>query len=83
MLPKSSGSRTSALYERLGRLEERIGTSITRYEKRLEILKGRMATADEESRRGRLLWNQIRATEKVLERPHKSLERDLGLGPYH
>jgi len=75
VLPKSSGARTSPQYDRLRHREEQIRASIRRYEKRLETLKARMATVNEESRRGRLVRNQISSTEKTLERLHKSLER--------
>jgi predicted RNase H-like nuclease (RuvC/YqgF family) len=75
VLQKSSGPRISTQYKPPGHREERIRASITRYEKRLETLKNRMATIDEESRRGRLIRNQIRTTEKTIERLRKSLER--------
>jgi predicted RNase H-like nuclease (RuvC/YqgF family) len=75
VLPKSSGPRISRQYKRPRTREERIRASITRYEKRLETLKNRMATVDEESRRGRLIGNQIRSTEKIIERLRRSLER--------
>lgn len=75
VLPKSSGPRISTQYKPPGSPQERIRASITRYEKRLEALKNRMATVDEESRRGRLIANQIRTTEKTIERLRKSLER--------
>jgi len=75
VLPSSSGPRTSSQYKPPKRPQERIRASITRYEKRLETLKNRMATVDEESRRGRLIGNQIRTTEKTIERLRRSLER--------
>ena len=75
VLPKSTGPSLSRQHEpRKGR-EEVIRASIARYEKRLETLKSRMTTVDEESRRGRLIGNQIRSTEKTIERLRKSLER--------
>jgi type II secretory pathway component GspD/PulD (secretin) len=75
VLPSSSGPRTSRQYKPPRRPQERIRASITRYEKRLETLKNRMATVDEESPRGRLIGNQIRRTEKTIERLRRSLER--------
>ena len=75
VLPKSTGPSLSRQYERPKGREEVIRASIARYEKRLETLKSRMATVDEESRRGRLIGNQIRSTEKTIERLRKSLER--------
>lgn len=75
VLPKSSTAEPSRQYDRLKGREEQIRASIRRYEKRLETLKARVATFDEESRQGRVIRNQIRSTEKTLERLHKSLER--------
>lgn len=75
VLPKSSGPRISRQYERPRRRDQVIRASITRYEKRLETLKKRMTTVDEESRRGGLIRNQIRLTEKTVERLSRSLER--------
>lgn len=75
VLPKSSTSRTSRQNKQPRPRDEVVRTSIARYEKRLETLKHRMTTLDEESRRGRLISNQIRSTEKTIERLRKSLER--------
>ena len=75
VLPKSTGPSSSRQYERPKGRDEVIRASITRYEKRLETLKSRMTTVDEESRQGGAIRNQIRSTEKTLERLHKSLER--------
>jgi predicted RNase H-like nuclease (RuvC/YqgF family) len=75
VLPKSTGPSLSRQYERPKGREEVIRASIARYEKRLETLKSRMTTVDEESRRGRLIGNQMRSTEKTIERLRKSLER--------
>jgi predicted RNase H-like nuclease (RuvC/YqgF family) len=75
VLPKSTGPSLSRQHERPKGREEVMRASIARYEKRLETLKSRMATVDEESRRGKLIGNQIRSTEKTIERLRKSLER--------
>jgi hypothetical protein len=75
VLPKSTASRASRQYKQPRGQDEVIRTSIARYEKRLETLKNRMTTLDEESRRGRLTGNQIRSTEKTLERLRRSLEK--------
>lgn len=75
ILPKSTGRTISRQYQRPKGRDEVIRASIARYEKRLETLKSRMTTVDEESRRGRLIGNQIRSTEKTIERLRKSLER--------
>lgn len=75
VLPKSTAPSLSRQHERPKGREEVIRASIARYEKRLETLKSRMTTVDEESRRGKLIGNQIRSTEKTIERLRKSLER--------
>jgi type II secretory pathway component GspD/PulD (secretin) len=75
VLPKSSGPRTSRQYKHPRRRDEVMRASVARYEKRLETLKNRMTTVDEESRRGRLIRAQIRSTEKTIERLRRSLER--------
>jgi hypothetical protein len=76
VLPKSSGLRASTSpYKPPRRPKERIRASIKRYEKRLRTLKRRIRTVAEESRRGRLIRNQIHSTEKTIERLLRSLER--------
>jgi predicted RNase H-like nuclease (RuvC/YqgF family) len=75
VLPKSTGPSSSRQHKRPKGREEVIRASIARYEKRLETLKSRMTTVDEESRRGKLIGNQMRSTEKTIERLRKSLER--------
>jgi predicted RNase H-like nuclease (RuvC/YqgF family) len=75
VLPKSTGPSLSRQHERPKGREEVIRASIARYEKRLETLKNRMTTVDEGSRRDRLIGNQIRSTEKTIEKLRKSLER--------
>jgi predicted RNase H-like nuclease (RuvC/YqgF family) len=75
VLSKSTGPSSSRQHERPKGREEVIRASIGRYEKRLETLKSRMTTVDEGSRRGKLIGNQIRSTEKSIERLRKSLER--------
>jgi type II secretory pathway component GspD/PulD (secretin) len=75
VFPKSTGPTISRQSEPPRGRDEVIRASIARYEKRLETLKSRMTTVDEESRRGRLIGNQIRSTEKTIERLRKSLER--------
>jgi predicted RNase H-like nuclease (RuvC/YqgF family) len=75
VLSKSSGPRTSRQYTQPRRRDEAIRASIARYEKRLETLRNRMTTVDEESRPGRLISNQIYSTERTIERLRRSLER--------
>ena len=75
VFPKSAGPTIASQFEPPRGRDEVIRASIARYEKRLETLKSRMTTIDEESRRGRLIANQIRSTEKTIERLRKSLER--------
>lgn len=75
VFPKSSSPRTSRQYKPPTSRDEVTKASIARYEKRLETLKSRMATVDEDSRRGRLIANHIRSTEKTIERLRRSLER--------
>ncbi len=54
--------------------ENRIRTSIGRYERRLKTLRNQMAQVDESSHRGKVLMRSIRSTEKTIERLHKRLE---------
>jgi predicted RNase H-like nuclease (RuvC/YqgF family) len=75
VLPESSASRTSRQYKQRRDRNEVTRASIARYEKRLDTLKNRMTSLDEESRRGRLIRNQIRSIEKTVERLRTRLER--------
>ena len=75
VLPKSSTSKPPRRYDRQEAREKQVRASITRWERRLETLKSRMARLDEDSKVGRAIRNQIHSTERTLERLHKSLER--------
>jgi hypothetical protein len=66
VLPKSSTSKPSRRYNRPKVREKQVRASTARWEKRLETLKARMATVNENSTPGRAIRNQIRSTERTL-----------------
>ena len=74
VVPKSSARTRLRNDTRSRQRENRIRTSIGRYERRLKTSRNQMAQVDESSHRGKVLMRRIRSTEKTIERLHKRLE---------